>query len=64
MCFLDPIILPDGSVGVLFENSWGEDWPTKGMEGFACLTENYATPDGAASPVGVTMVDTRLANAV
>ena len=51
VCFLDPIILPDGSVGVLFQNSWGTDWPTAGANGFATLTERKATPDGAAAPI-------------
>jgi hypothetical protein len=51
VCFLDPVILPDGSVGVLFENSWGVDWPTAGANGFATLTEKKATPDGAAAPI-------------
>jgi hypothetical protein len=51
VCFLDPIVLPDGTVGVLFMNSWGVDWPTPGANGLACLTEDRATPDGAAAPV-------------
>ena len=61
VCFLDPILLPagvapantpDGStVGVVFENSWGLDWPTPAANGLACLTESRATPDGAAAPV-------------
>jgi hypothetical protein len=51
VCFLDPVILPDGSVGVLFQNSWGVDWPTPGANGLACLTESKATPDGAAAPI-------------
>ena len=55
VCFLDPVILPDGSVGVLFQNSWGDDWPTAGAMGYATLTEKKATPDGAASPVLVTV---------
>jgi hypothetical protein len=54
VCFLDPVILPDGSVGVLFQNSWGVDWPTPGANGLACLTESRATPDGAAAPIMVT----------
>lgn len=57
VCFLDPVILPDGSVGVLFQNSWGVDWPTQGANGFATLTEQKATPDGAAAPLIVTMSD-------
>jgi len=51
ICMLDPIILPDGSVGVLFQNSWGRDWPYKGANGLAVLTERKGTPDGAAAPV-------------
>ncbi len=54
VCFLDPVLLPDGSVGVLFQNSWGRDWPTPGANGLAVLTERKATPDGAAAPVIVT----------
>ena len=50
VCFLDPVILPDGSVGVLFINSWTESY---GDHGFAVLTERKATPDGAAAPVGI-----------
>jgi hypothetical protein len=53
VCFLDPVILPDGSVGALFQNSWGVDWPTPGANGFAVLTESRATPDGAAAPIVV-----------
>ena len=45
VCFLDPVLLPDGSVGVLFQNSWGVDWPTPGANGLAVLTERKATPD-------------------
>ncbi len=57
VCFLDPVILPDGSVGGLFQNSWGADWPTPGANGLACLTESKATPDGAAAPIIVTASD-------
>ena len=61
VCFLDAIVLPPGTapantpdgstVGVLFMNSWGVDWPTPAANGLACLTESRATPDGAAAPV-------------
>ena len=54
VCFLDPVLLPDASVGVLFQNSWGVDWPSPGANGLAVLTESRATPDGAAAPVIVT----------
>ena len=60
VCFLDPILLPPGTapantpdgstVGVLAINSWGVDWPTPGANGLFCLTEDLATPDGAARP--------------
>jgi hypothetical protein len=61
VCFLSPIVLPpntapancpDGStVGILFQNSWGPDWPTPGANGYAVLTEQLATTDGAAVPL-------------
>lgn len=42
---------PDGGkIGVLFQNSWGADWPTPGANGLAVLVESLATPDGAAAP--------------
>jgi len=50
VCFLDPVLLPDGSVGVLFYNSWGLSY---GDHGMGILTERKATPDGAAAPVHV-----------
>jgi len=51
VCFVAPVILPDGSVGVLFQNSWGVDWPSPAANGFACLDESSATPDGAAAAI-------------
>jgi hypothetical protein len=54
ICFIAPVLLADGSVGVLFQNSWGVDWPTTGANGLAILTESRATPDGAASPIVTT----------
>jgi hypothetical protein len=66
VCFIDAMILPPAIaqqagvpvntptgdvVVVLFQNSWGVDWPTPGANGFACLTEKLGTPDGAASPI-------------
>ena len=51
VCFVAPVLFPDGTFGVLFENSWGIDWPTAGANGFAILTKRMATPDGAASPI-------------
>ena len=61
VCFLDAVLLPPGTapantpdgstVGVLFMNSWGVDWPTPAANGLACLIESRATPDGAAAPV-------------
>jgi hypothetical protein len=49
--FVAAVLLPDNTVGILFQNSWGVDWPTAGANGLACLTEQMGTPDGAASPV-------------
>ena len=66
--FLDAVILPDGiapantpqgkTVGVLARNSWGTDWPgIAGLvsDGWFCLDEDSATPDGAASPIVVSL---------
>jgi hypothetical protein len=50
VCFLDPYMFDDGSFGVIFQNSWGFDWPTAGANGFSVLSERKATPDGAAVP--------------
>lgn len=61
VCFVAAVILPVGkatpntpdgaAVGVLFQNSWGKDWPTPAGNGLALLDERHATPDGAAVPV-------------
>ena len=51
ICFTAPVLLQDGTVGVLFQNSWGVDWPTSKANGLAILDEDSATPDGAASPI-------------
>ena len=56
--FMDPIILPDGSVGVLARNSWGKDWPNVpgvSQDGWFCLDEDSASPDGAAAPIVVNL---------
>lgn len=61
VAFLAAIILPPDvncavntptghKVGVLFQNSWGTDWPNAGDNGYAVLVEQLATPDGAAAP--------------
>jgi hypothetical protein len=68
VCFLDPVMFINGkqytggafdssakiTFGVIFQNSWGHDWPTQGANGYSVLTESKATPDGAASPLIVT----------
>lgn len=51
VCFVAPVLLSNGTFGVLFQNSWGPDWPTAGANGFAILTQDMGTPDGAASPI-------------
>ena len=54
ICYLDPVIMPNGGFGVRFQNSWGVDWPSKGANGLATLTEAKATPDGAGAPLVAT----------
>ena len=62
VCALAAVIIPiqagltpntptGDTVGVLFQNSWGADWPTEGENGYAVLTEATATPDGAGVPI-------------
>jgi hypothetical protein len=56
VAFIGVVLLPDGTVGVLMQNSWLQgDWPRKGDNGYAILTEAMGTPDGAAAPI--VMVD-------
>jgi len=47
VCFTDPIILPDDTVGVKFANSHDV---TYGDEGWGTLSESRAVPNGAFSP--------------
>ena len=52
VAFVGVVLLPDGTVGILMQNSWLQgDWPRKGDNGLAILTESLATPDGAAAPI-------------
>ena len=52
VAFIGAVLLPDSTVGILFQNSWLQgDWPRVGDNGFAILTESRATPDGAAAPI-------------
>ena len=61
VCFTAAVLLgpgvappntPDGNtVAVVFQNTWGNEWPRPGDNGFAILSENVATPDGAAVPI-------------
>lgn len=47
-----PANVPTGEkIGILIQNSWGQDWPSLRANGYAVLVEQLATPDGAASPV-------------
>ena len=49
VCQLDPVILPDGSVGVGCDNSWGADY---GDNGYFKLDEKHGTADlGAFAPI-------------
>ena len=52
VAFVAPVLFSDGSFGVLMQNSWLDgDWPRKGDNGLAILTEGRATPDGAAAAI-------------
>lgn len=52
VCQLDPVIMDDGSIGILFKNSWGTDW---GDGGYGILSERYGTADlGAFAPISST----------
>ena len=52
VCQLDPVILPDGEVGIGFDNSWGPDW---GDNGYAHLDrQSGTTSHGAWAPISVT----------
>ncbi len=55
----DPIVFPDGSFGVMFRNSWGNDWPQQGAGGWSTLTERKSQPDGSFAAVGVGLADIR-----
>jgi hypothetical protein len=47
-----PVNTPTGDkVGILIQNSWGQDWPWANANGYAVLVESLGTPDGAASPI-------------
>lgn len=50
---VDPVIMPDGSFGFRFRNSWGADWPKAGANGYALLPEGKGTPDEAYAPRSV-----------
>ena len=52
VCQLDPVILPDGSVGIGCDNSWGADY---GDNGYFLLDEAHGTSDlGAFAPISET----------
>ena len=52
VCQLDPVILPNGEVGIGFDNSWGADY---GENGYAYLDEQQGTADlGAFAPLSET----------
>lgn len=42
LCYLDPVILPDGTVGIQHDNSHGSNY---GEDGFAVFTESRGTPE-------------------
>jgi hypothetical protein len=52
VCQLDPVILPDKSIGIGIDNSWGPDW---GDNGYAILDAASGNADlGAFAPLAVT----------
>ncbi len=52
VCQLDPVILPNGEIGIGFDNSWGADY---GENGYAILDEKHGTSDlGAFAPISET----------
>lgn len=53
----DPYVFSDGTYGVVFRNSWGEDWPSTGASGWSTLTESKSTPSGSFACISVTPSD-------
>jgi hypothetical protein len=52
----DPALVGNG-YGVVFRNSWGEDWPSAGASGWSTLTESKSQPDGSFAAINVTALD-------
>ena len=52
VCQVDPVILPDNTIGIGFHNSWGDGF---GDHGYGLLTESRGTADlGAFAPLSAT----------
>jgi hypothetical protein len=49
----DPVVFDNGTYGVVFRNSWGEDWPSQGAGGWSTLTERKSQPDGSFAAINV-----------
>lgn len=56
VCFLEPVLLDNGGIGIGFDNSWGANW---GENGYAILDEESATAaSGSFAPISLTFSPT------
>jgi len=55
--FADPHRFSNGGYGVVFRNSWGNDWPSQGAGGWSTLTESKSQPMNAFAAISTTVLD-------